>query len=72
MSKLKIIWLILKERKHQDKIWGTQHDRKHTPGEWCDILEDYCSKYQFANGYAEDRKRLIQIAAICIAALEVD
>lgn len=73
MKTLKIIWLIWKERKHQNKIWGTNHDRKHTLQQWYEII--YCYNEKMLDGCKNcpddcDRRRLVQIAAICIAALQ--
>ncbi len=70
MNILKIIWLIWRERKYQNKIWGKDHDRTHTPIEWAEILDKYVEKYNQAEDWKEDRRRLIQIAVICVAILE--
>jgi len=73
-----VIGDILKERNHQLKRWGPGHDEMHGPSEWVTILNIYLGKaamesplYQ-GDSYRDERfkKRLVQVAAICMAALE--
>ena len=75
---------ILQERSYQEKRWGIEHDTKHTAQDWLVILTVWLGKaasnvhpYAFLDkqpnpeqdrkGY---RKRLVQVAAICLAAIE--
>ncbi len=66
------------ERDRQDKKWGTQD---HTPGEWMAILgEEYgevcekvCDTFQTgpeALDIPQYEYELIQVAAVCVAAIE--
>lgn len=71
---------ILKEREYQMGRWDTEHDKKHSKEEWLTILVVWIGKaahYVFPYAAVADReskvgfrKRLIQVAAICLAALE--
>ncbi len=69
---------ILGEREHQNKKWGADHDREHTPEEWVTILSVYLGKAAYETplymhgpiNKATFRKRLCQIAAIAAAAME--
>ena len=75
---------ILQEREYQEKRWGVEHDAKHTFQDWLVILTVWLGKlastvhpYAFldkqpnpSQDRKDYRKRLIQVAAICLAAVE--
>ena len=69
---------ILEEREYQRERWSTEHDREHGPGEWLNILSVYVGKLAYETplykmkGYSREafKKRLVQIAAIAMAAWE--
>ena len=70
---------VIREREHQEKRWDNNHDAAHSPDEWVVILARYLGKAAAEtpayNGEAfQDterfKKRLTQIAAISVAALE--
>jgi hypothetical protein len=71
---------ILNEREYQKSRWTQEHDKKHAKEEWMTILTVWLGKlascvypYASANDHeakAGFKKRLIQIAAICLAAIE--
>lgn len=61
------------ERSRQNEKWGTAQDDKNNPLDWHEVIADY-------NGWArrmlcmgsidKGRRRLIQVAAIAVAAVE--
>ena len=69
---------ILKEREYQRDQWSTEHDKEHGPADWLNILVVYIGKLAYETplykmkGYAREsfKKRLVQIAAISMAAWE--
>jgi len=71
---------ILEERTYQRNRWGDDHDLYHTKEDWMIILTSYLGKaasdahpYRSTDDPAAMRafkKRLVQTAAICVAALE--
>lgn len=75
---------ILTEREYQKQRWGAEHDAKHTEQDWLSILTVWLGKaastthpYAFLDAQLNVkkdkeafRKRLIQIAAISLAAIE--
>jgi hypothetical protein len=66
---------ILDERKRQDMIHGgPAHDDIHPPEEWLDLIEKQINCAQALIGVGPDdefRARLIKIAALSVAAIEV-
>lgn len=64
---------ILKEREHQGKSWGKDHDDGHTSQDW-----DRFIRPRLAEFYEDDtpkwrrRELLVHIAALALAALEAD
>jgi len=69
---------VLKERDKQRGQWGPEHDREHDVTDWHTILSVYLGKlgyetplYQQA-GFDKEKakKRLVQISAIALAAVE--
>jgi hypothetical protein len=67
---------VIYERNYQVERWGTDHDKKHSPQDWATILTVWIGKAASrtppyaASDNEEFRKRLVQIAAICVAAME--
>jgi hypothetical protein len=69
---------VLEERAFQDKKWGRSHDVEHTPEDWVAILTVYLGKVAYETPLYQHgpprkeilRKRLCQVAAIAIAAME--
>ncbi|MCK5609395.1 hypothetical protein KAR91_46410 [Candidatus Pacearchaeota archaeon] len=71
---LNIVNEVISERNRQDKKWGgAEHDDKHAPSEFVQWIEDYAGWARMMSSmlsYDRARKRLIQIAALAIAAVE--
>lgn len=65
---------VMKEREHQDELWGSAHDDQHTQENWMDLLQSYINKPAVSlledASLPEFRHRLVQVAAIAVAALE--
>ena len=72
---------IIHERNFQMARWGTDHDKAHTLQDWSVILTVWLGKAtSHAPPYTDQRdatkdiqafrKRLVQLAAICVAAIE--
>lgn len=70
----KIFEAIKHERARQDEKWGGMiHDDKHTPSDWCRWIKTYTSWAELMAEYQSTEKyfkRMIQIAALVVAALE--
>ena len=61
------------ERGRQQKIWGNTHDDNLNPTEWSGVLLHVAGKVAHANEdgmYDERKRRLIQLAATCLAEYE--
>ena len=68
----KIICDIDNERTRQVERWGTEFDKKNTSNDWITYICSYAGKaYKHKWDPTNFRLRLIQTAAICIAAIEV-
>ncbi len=65
---------IMNERASQDKKWGgAEHDDHHGPDDWCDYIIAYATWARQMNVYNSSvkyRKRMMQVAALAIAACE--
>lgn len=66
---------VIEEREYQIRKWGSNHDATHTPEEWINILTVYLGKTAketnvFEGSEEKFMKRLIQLAAISVAAIE--
>lgn len=67
---------IMQERVRQDTRWGDDHDSGHSDTEWAALISEYSGKLSRAASfeYGEDQgvvhRRLVQVAALCLAALE--
>lgn len=62
------------ERIEQDKKWGgPEHDDKHSTGDFVELILDYTTSVTYMSIAKNDglkRKRLIQVAALAVAAIE--
>lgn len=70
---------IEKERAYQNKRWGPDFDDKHnTPFHWGIYIANYATRWpwliedpaEFRKVLLEFRKRMVQVAALAIAAIE--
>lgn len=65
---------IIKEREHQIERWGDpSHDDQHTVGDWAAIIDSYVVRLDNAKydpDRSEVRRRLVQIGALAVAAIE--
>lgn len=71
---------VLRERLYQKDRWGTPHDTKHSAEDWVTILTVWLGKtaselpsyrlHDDPEGRKAFRKRLVQLTAIGLAALE--
>lgn len=76
----KIIDDIAWERTRQDERWGgPAHDDEHAPFDWLTYIDTYVTKVVVDDGVIAEgglvdpeqyRRRLVQIAALAVAALE--
>lgn len=65
---MSILQEILNERGRQDDKWGgPEHDDQHPLADFVDFIEGYAAK---ARDGDEPRRRLIQVAALAVAAVE--
>jgi hypothetical protein len=74
ISTRRAIDLVLEEHEYQRKLYGAERDSQHTPIEWVTILASWLGKAGIAalNGDTVGyKKRLIQVTAIGLSALEV-
>lgn len=74
MSTESVIAEVVKERRRQDAKWGgPEHDDKHSPCDWHEMICDYngwARRMIAMNSPDEARQRLIQVAALAVAAVE--
>ena len=65
---------IKKERERQDLRWGgPSHDDKYSMRDFIQWIEDYAGWARMMDSienYDEERRRLIQVAALAVAAVE--
>jgi hypothetical protein len=65
---------VLNELNYQKRRWSQLHDQRHTSKEWALIVAGYAGKLATCavneDDVAEVRKRLAQVSAICLSALE--
>ena len=62
------------ERAYQEQRWGDAHDRAHALPAWLVIAEGELQEAKRAwlkEGDAACRLEILQVAAVCVAALEV-
>lgn len=75
MKRKVILQLIEAERKFQEAKWGTAEEQKHTPGNYLLIIEKELEEAKLGwlkrkSGRDSYPSELIQLAAVCVAALE--
>lgn len=62
---------IREERSRQDEKWGgPDHDDEHERDDWTYFIDDKMVYAEQAESDAEYRRRMIQIAALAVAAVE--
>lgn len=65
---------VISERRRQDEKWGgPEHDDQHTPNEFVQLIQDYAGWARVMAGMnspEKARRRLIQVAALAVAAVE--
>ena len=65
-----IITEIKGERARQESLWGAVFDDKNTLDNWIAFITAYCGKAWSAGSPKKVRYRLLQVAAIAVAACE--
>ena len=73
VSDLVLLSAVLAERNRQRSNYEDHHDRNHDGADWVALLSMYVGKVaaaEFGGGPREFEKRLIQVAALAMAALE--
>jgi len=74
MDTTQIIVEVANERARQDEKWGgPNHDDKHSTAEFAQWIEDYAGWARMMasmNSPDKARRRLVQIAALAVAAVE--
>lgn len=64
-----------RERDYQDKKWGDQNDRRHTPGDFIVFMQDYLTeaahKASREHGWEPALDVLRKVVALGVACLEV-
>lgn len=62
---------IREERARQDEKWGgPEHDDEHSRDDWTCFIDDKTTDAENTENDADYRRRLIQIAALAVAAIE--
>lgn len=72
-SDIVLLSAVLAERNRQRSLYSDQHDREHGGADWVALLTMYTGKLaaaEFGGGPKEFEKRIIQVAAVALAALE--
>ena len=69
--------MVTREREHQRRRWTDEADKRRTLAEWVAVLSIFLGKaametplYQAKLSTTSFKKRIVQIAAICMAILE--
>lgn len=73
MKRPEIFRAIEDERTYQDEIWGRDFDQCNTINDWSAFIVNYLGRAVAAENVdnpGAQRKALIKVAAICVAALE--
>jgi hypothetical protein len=71
MNQAEIFQAVKQERDYQNVAWGTNFDRQNTPNDWVAYMTRYLGKSVTAPfDAAEFRKRILQVVALGVAALE--
>ncbi len=71
MTDTNIILNILNERVRQRTTYTSEHDKKHTREEWIELIITYLH-HKDIYGIDTYKKRMIQVAALCVAAIQAD
>lgn len=70
----RVLFDVEKERQRQNDKWGgAEHDDHHTTAEFVQLIEDYAGWARTMagmNSLDKARNRLIQVAALAVAAVE--
>jgi hypothetical protein len=65
---------VMLERARQDAKWGgPEHDDEHTVAQWVELIQDYAGWARVMagmNSRDKARRRLVQVAALALAAAE--
>jgi hypothetical protein len=70
MSLQRVIEDVENEREHQEERWGVANDDCNTLADWLSYIQRYASLASDSNDRAAVRHRLIQMAALAVAAAE--
>lgn len=74
-NKMVAISDLIAERQRQNEKWGgPHHDDQHQPGFWTQLIQDYAGWARVMAGMDSPekyRKRMVQVAALAVAAIEV-
>ena len=70
-SRIRIFAAIGKERDYQDRKYGRPHDRDLSIGAWLKIVRSELVESIEAGDRNDALAELLQVAAVCIACLEV-
>jgi hypothetical protein len=70
MSLQRTIEDVENERAHQEARWGVVNDDRNTLDDWLTYILRYVTRAHTANDPATVRRRLVQIAALAVAAVE--
>ena len=75
MSMEKVLLQVKDERRIQDHKWGgSDHDDEHSVEEFCWYIKNYAgwsAQMASMNSPQKARKRLVQVAALAVAAVEM-
>lgn len=72
-SDIVLLSAVLAERNRQRTLYSNEHDRHHDGAQWVALLSMYVGKLaeaEFGGGPKEFERRVIQVAAVAMAALE--
>jgi len=74
MTREQIFTDINDERAYQNTKWGTEFDKKNTANDWATYIMWYLSKAtsEYPLNQTVFRKNMIKVAALAVAALELD
>ena len=61
---------VVTERQHQVAKWGIEFDDKNTINDWVSYITSYAGQAAFEDNAAVRRHKLIQVAALAVAAVE--
>lgn len=78
MSIATVVDEVVLERRKQDAQWGgARHDDSHSMWDWLGLIKTFIfkadkaySRYDGVEASSQVRRRLIQVAALCVAAVE--